>query len=79
VRDRAEGVIRVPKTQQESPFSSNDKTMLMSIATRLGRLIEDADSFILGKFFDLPSESTVKSDSTRPRGRRAAARGNAAC
>ncbi len=46
---RAVGVIRVPKTAEESPFSRDDQWMLESIAGHLGRLIGGATRLPTGK------------------------------
>ncbi len=49
---RAVGVIRIPKTREESPFSSDDISMLKSIADHLGRIIQTANANLLGNYFD---------------------------
>jgi class 3 adenylate cyclase len=49
--DRAEGVIRVPKTAEESPFSSDDQNMLMSIAGHLGQIIQTTKANFLNRYF----------------------------
>ncbi len=49
--DRGVGVIRVPKTATESPFSTDDENMLMSIAAHLGQIIQTTNANFLNKYF----------------------------
>lgn len=50
--ERSVGVIRIAKTRTESPFSSNDLSMLESIAGHLGRLIQANNINVLRSFVD---------------------------
>jgi len=70
--EKSMGVIRIAKTSAESPFSSDDQNMLMSIANQLGRIIQTANINTLRQFFDpkllevISGDKSVLTIATRP-------------
>jgi class 3 adenylate cyclase len=65
------GVIRVPKSESEGPFSASDRLMLRSIADHLGRLMESEERGLLQQFLEPGARHTMVAEPGRlsPRAR----------